>query len=135
MYKHLRHKRADPSVVPFLETLERGNREEILAAFAEAAPQGLSLAQLTARTGWSDPEIQQVVKNLVAAKRVRAIGDQPLTIASAKAVAAYAASLRIAARKISPSQSALAGHSETRSARPSRKNERGNLCLLLSTIS
>jgi selenocysteine-specific elongation factor len=93
-----RHKRADPSVAPFLETLERG-REEILAAFAEAAPQGLSLAQLSARTGWSDSEIQQIAKNLAAAKRVRVIGDLPLTIASAKVVAAYAAGLRIALEK------------------------------------
>jgi selenocysteine-specific elongation factor len=94
-----RHKRADPSVVPFLETLERGNRDEILAAFAEAAPLGLSLAQVVARTAWSDAEIQQVAKKLAAANRLRVIGDQPLTIASAKVVANYAASLRIALEK------------------------------------
>jgi selenocysteine-specific elongation factor len=105
----LRHKRADPSVAPFLETLERGNREEILAAFAEAAPQGLSLSQLIARTGWSDPEIQQNVKNLVAAKRVRVIGDQPLTISSAKLVASYAAGLRIALEKFHQANPLLPG--------------------------
>ncbi len=104
-----RHKRGDSSVAPFLETLERGNREEILAAFAEAVPQGLSLLQLTARTGWSDSEIQQIVKNLVAAKRVRVIGDQPFTIASAKAVAAYAASLRIALEKFHQANPLLPG--------------------------
>jgi selenocysteine-specific elongation factor len=103
------HKRADPSVVPFLETLERGNREQILAAFAETAPQGLSLAQLTARTGWSDSEIQQIAKNLVAAKRVRVVGDQPSTIASAKAVVAYAASLRIALEKFHQANPLLPG--------------------------
>jgi len=94
-----RHKRADSSVVPFLETLERDNREEILAAFAEAAPLGLSLAQIIARTGWSDAEIQQTAKKLAAANRLRVIGDQPFTIASAKLVASYAASLRIALEK------------------------------------
>ena len=94
-----RHKSADPSVVAFLETIERGNREEILAAFAETVPQGLSLSQLTARTGWSDSEIRQVVKNLVAAKRVRTTSDQPLTIASTRLVAACAAALRIALEK------------------------------------
>ena len=104
-----RHKRADPSVAPFLETLERGNREEILAIFVEAAPQGLNLAQLTARTGWSDSEIQQIAKNLVAAKRVRIIGEQPLTIASAKVVAAYAASLRIALEKFHQANPLLPG--------------------------
>jgi selenocysteine-specific elongation factor len=104
-----RHKRADPSVAPFLETLERGNRDEILAAFAEAAPQGLSVQQLTARTGWSDSEIQQIAKNLVAAKRVRIIGEQPLTIASAKVVAACAASLRIALEKFHQANPLLPG--------------------------
>jgi selenocysteine-specific elongation factor len=94
-----RHKRTDATVAPFLETLERGNREEILAAFAEAAPQGLSLTQIVARTGWSDAEIQQIAKKLAVASRLRVIGDQPFTIASAKLVAAYAANLRIALEK------------------------------------
>ena len=104
-----RHKRADPSVAPFLEKLESGNREEILAAFAEAAPQGLNLSQLTARTGWSDSEIRQIVKNLEAAKSVRVIGDQPLTIASARLVAAYAAGLRIALEKFHQANPLLPG--------------------------
>ncbi|HSY58221.1 MAG TPA: selenocysteine-specific translation elongation factor [Terriglobales bacterium] len=89
-----RHKRADTAVAPFLETLERGNHEEILAAFAESAPQGLALSQIIARTGWTSAEIQQVAKNLTDAKRVRVIGDQPFTIASPKTVAAYSAALR-----------------------------------------
>jgi selenocysteine-specific elongation factor len=91
-----RHKRADPSVAPFLETLERGNREEILAALTEAAPQGLTISQIIARTGWGDTEIRQTAKRLAAENRLRVIGDQPFTIASAKLVASYAASLRIA---------------------------------------
>jgi selenocysteine-specific elongation factor len=91
-----RHKRVDPSVAPFLETVERGTREEILTAFAEAAPQGLSLSQVTARTGWSEAEVQKTAKNLVAAKRLRVIGEQPFMIASAKLVATYAANLRTA---------------------------------------
>jgi selenocysteine-specific elongation factor len=104
-----RHKRVDPSVAPFLEKLESGNREEILAAFAEAAPQGLSLSQLTARTGWSDSEIRQIVKNLEAAKSVRVIGDQPLTIASARVVAACAAGQRIALEKFHQANPLLPG--------------------------
>jgi selenocysteine-specific elongation factor len=104
-----RHKRTDPPVTPFLETLERGHREEILAAFAEAASQGLSLAQLIARTGWSDAEIDQIAKKLAAEKRLRVIGDQPITIGSAKAVAAYAASLRIALEKFHQANPLLPG--------------------------
>ena len=94
-----RHKRADPSIAPFLETLERANREEILAAFAEAAPQGLSLAQIIARTGWGDAEVQRIAHRQAVANRLRVIGDQPFTIASPKLVAGYAANLRIALEK------------------------------------
>jgi len=104
-----RHKRADPSVAPFLETLERGNREEILAAFAEAAPQGLSLSQIMARTGWGDAEIEQIAHRQAAAKRLRVIGDQPFTIASPKLVAGYAANLRIALEKFHQANPLLPG--------------------------
>jgi selenocysteine-specific elongation factor len=45
----------------------------------------------------------------VAAKRVRIIGDHPLTIASAKAVAAYAAGLRIALEKFHQANPLLPG--------------------------
>jgi selenocysteine-specific elongation factor len=89
-----RHKRADSSAAPFLETLERGDREEILAAFADATPQGLGLAQIIARTGWTESEVQQVARKLVDAKRLRAVAEQPLTIASSKVVTAYAAAIR-----------------------------------------
>ncbi|MGA8143881.1 MAG: selenocysteine-specific translation elongation factor [Candidatus Acidiferrales bacterium] len=91
-----RHKRSDPVVMPFLETLERGNREEILAAFAEALPLGLSLQQVIARTGWTEAEVHEVVKKLADAKRLRVVGEQPFTVASPKIVAAYATALRSA---------------------------------------
>src|SRR5580704_4104889 len=104
-----RHKRADPSVAPFLETLERGNREEILAAFAEAVPQGLSLPQITARTGWSEAEIKETAKNLVAAKRVRVIGEQPFTLASSKVVNDYAVNLRIGLERFHQANPLLPG--------------------------
>jgi selenocysteine-specific elongation factor len=91
-----RHKRADPSVTPFLETLERGNREEILAAFAGSLPMGLSLMQIIARTGWTEGEVREVAKALVVATRLRIVGEQPFTIASPGIVAAYGAALRSA---------------------------------------
>src|SRR4029077_16195261 len=76
-----RHKRADPAVAPFLETLERGNREEIMAALTDPAPLGLRLPQLTARTGWTEVEMHPVAKKLLDAKRLRIVGEQPFTIA------------------------------------------------------
>jgi selenocysteine-specific elongation factor len=91
-----RHKRADPAVTPFLETLERGNREEILAAFAGSLPMGLSLMQIIARTGWTEGEVREVAKALVVATRLRIVGEQPFTIASPGIVAAYGAALRSA---------------------------------------
>ena len=104
-----RHKRADAKVMPFLETLERGNREEILAAFAESAAQGLSLAQIIARTGSSDAEIQQVAKKLVDAKTLRVVGDQPFTVASPKTVAAYSAALQAAIEEFHSANPLLPG--------------------------
>ena len=91
-----RHKRADPAVTPFLETLEHGNREEILAAFAGSLPIGLSLMQIIARTGWTEGEVREVAKALVVATRLRIVGEQPFTIASPGIVAAYGAALRSA---------------------------------------
>ena len=91
-----RHKRADPAVTPFLETLESGNREEILAAFAGSLPMGLSLMQIIARTGWTEGEVREVAKALVVATRLRIVGEQPFTIASPGIVAAYGAALRSA---------------------------------------
>ena len=91
-----RHKRADPAVTPFLETLEHGNREEILAAFAGSLPMGLSLMQIIARTGWTEGEVREVAKALVVATRLRIVGEQPFTIASPGIVAAYGAALRSA---------------------------------------
>ena len=91
-----RHKRADPAVTPFLETLEHGNREEILAAFAGSLPMGLSLMQIIARTGWTEGEVREVSKALVVATRLRIVGEQPFTIASPGIVAAYGAALRSA---------------------------------------
>ena len=91
-----RHKQTDKTVTSFLETLERGAHQEVLAAFAEASPLGLSLAQVIARTGWTEAEIRQAAQKLVGGKQLRVVGEQPFTVASAKIVTDYAASLRAA---------------------------------------
>ena len=89
-----RHRRNDPAIAAFLATIERGSREEILAALAEAAPQGLTLAQIVARTGWTGPEARSATQELVEAKRLRWITEQPPAVASAKSVAACAEAIR-----------------------------------------
>jgi selenocysteine-specific elongation factor len=89
-----RHRRNDPAVAAFLETFERGNREEILAALAAASPRGLTLSEIVSRTSWTEAEIQHTTKNLSAAKQLRIVSEQPLTIVSARAIAELAVTLK-----------------------------------------
>jgi selenocysteine-specific elongation factor len=89
-----RHRHSDPAVAPFLETLERGGREEILAALVEFSPQGFTLAQLISRTGWTENEIRDTVRKLADSKLLRIVAEQPLIVASLKAVSATTAALR-----------------------------------------
>jgi len=89
-----RHRRNDPGIVQFLETLERGNHEEILAALVAGSLHVLSLAQIVARTGWTESEVRQAAAKPMDAKRLRVVSAQPWTIASAKTVADCAALLR-----------------------------------------
>jgi selenocysteine-specific elongation factor len=91
-----RHRRNDPAVAPFLETLEHGSHEEILAALADSSPRALTLAEILARTGWARPEIQHAAQKLASQQILRILGEQPLTVASPRAVTKCAAALRVA---------------------------------------
>ncbi|HTS12100.1 MAG TPA: selenocysteine-specific translation elongation factor [Candidatus Limnocylindrales bacterium] len=81
-----RHRRSDASVIPFLETLEHGTREEALAAHIERAPNGLSLNDAMSRTGWIEADVRAAAANLVSAGRIRVISEQPFRMASSVAV-------------------------------------------------
>jgi selenocysteine-specific elongation factor len=89
-----RHKRKDPAVAPFLGVLEHGKREEILGALVDAAPRGLTLAEILARTGWIESETRMAAAKLAAAKRVRMLGSAPIVVAPAQAVTNCAAAIR-----------------------------------------
>jgi selenocysteine-specific elongation factor len=89
-----RHRRNDAHVAQFLEILECGNHEEILAALVAASPQGLSMGQIIALTGWTEADVRQAAKNHVEAKRLRVVSAQGWTIASAKSVSDCAAAIR-----------------------------------------
>jgi len=104
-----RHRRNDPAVAPFLLTLERGNHDEILAALAETAPHGLALPQIIARTGWMEAEVRQAAKKLIDSKSLRAIGDSPFIVASAKIVAGRAAAIRRAVEEFHRANPLLPG--------------------------
>ena len=89
-----RHKRKDAAVAPFLGVLEHGTREEILGALVEAAPRGMTLPEIVARTGWIEVETRAVAEKLAAVKRVRILGSAPIVVAPAQAVTGGAAAIR-----------------------------------------
>jgi len=104
-----RHRRNDPAIAAFLETLERGNHEETLAALAASSQRGMTLADIISRTGWTEAEVRQAVKNLSAAKQLRVVGEQPLTIAFAKTLAELAVILKKAVEEFHRANPLLPG--------------------------
>ena len=80
-----RHRRDDVEARDFLETLESGSREDLLAALAEAMPRGLTLEEIRARTGWLEGEIRETVAKLAGVQKIKILGEQPFTMASAAA--------------------------------------------------
>jgi selenocysteine-specific elongation factor len=74
----------DAGRAAFLETLERGNREEILAAMTERALLGLGHEEIVARTGWTEKEIQAALERLQGTGRVRTVSSEPLVLVSGK---------------------------------------------------
>jgi selenocysteine-specific elongation factor len=89
-----RHKRRDAAVAPFLGVLEHGTREEILGALGEAAPRGLTLPEIVARTGWIEAETRATSEKLAAAKRLRILETAPMVVAPVRAVTDCAAAIR-----------------------------------------
>src|SRR6185437_133152 len=77
-----RHKRSDSGAIQALEAWESGKRDEILAALAWEDVRGLDLARIIARTGWLEGEARATIQNLVKARRVRVVSEQPLIVAS-----------------------------------------------------
>jgi selenocysteine-specific elongation factor len=67
----------------YLETLALGNPAEILPAMAGRSPQGLLLADVVARTGWPEREIQAESSKLASAGKLRRFGEQPAVLMAA----------------------------------------------------
>lgn len=74
----------DTGRAAFLETLERGNHEEILSALTERALLGLGLEEIIARTAWTEKEIHEALKKLSGAGRVQIVSTEPLVLISGK---------------------------------------------------
>jgi selenocysteine-specific elongation factor len=75
----------DTGRAAFLETLESGQREEMLAAMTERALLGLAFEEVVARTGWFDQGIRQAAQNLAAAGRTKIVSAEPLILLGRKA--------------------------------------------------
>lgn len=93
-----RHRQRElPQVREFLQTLEHGSREQILTALVHRHPEGVTVPELVARTGWLEHEIRQVASALerVAGLRVFAGSTgEDTVILSAEAFAALLRRLR-----------------------------------------
>ena len=72
----------DTGRLAYLETLERRNREEIVAAMTERAILGLGHEEIVARTAWMDSEIRDAARKLSEAGRVKAVSMEPLVLVS-----------------------------------------------------
>jgi selenocysteine-specific elongation factor len=74
----------DTGRVAFLETLERGEKAEVLSAMAERALGGMAFADIAARTGWLEEEIREAARQLAATGRAKLVAD-PMIVVPAKA--------------------------------------------------
>jgi selenocysteine-specific elongation factor len=77
----------DTGRLAYLETVERGNRDEILVAMTDRAIFGLGHEEIVARTAWMDHEVREAAKKLSDAGRVKSVSTEPLVLVSEKVFA------------------------------------------------
>jgi len=70
----------DTGRVAFLETLERGDKTEMLAAILERMPAALAFEEIVARTGWLEDEVHNTAGALVRAGRAKSVSTDPLIL-------------------------------------------------------
>ena len=83
----------DTGRVDFLAVMERGNREEILAAMAERAPMGLAMQDVVARTGWTEEECRLVAEALFTGGKIQIVTQESLLMLGAEQFAGTAAKM------------------------------------------
>jgi selenocysteine-specific elongation factor len=91
--KPARHKRDGADAIPLLETIERGDKTEILNALLHSASREFSMRDLVARTGWTIGDITRAAIALTTANKARLLSENPWTIASAACLAELGARL------------------------------------------
>jgi selenocysteine-specific elongation factor len=68
----------------FLQTLEKGNHEEILVAMTERALLGLGQEELVARTAWTEKEIADALEKVSQTGLAKTVSTEPLVLVSGK---------------------------------------------------
>jgi selenocysteine-specific elongation factor len=89
-----RHRARETQWAAWLAATENGSRPERLAAWAANEKDSLTLAQIIARTGWTESEAREAVAALEKAGTLRRVSGQPLSVAAAASIASRASSLR-----------------------------------------
>jgi selenocysteine-specific elongation factor len=64
----------------FLETLDRGNPEEIVAALTERAFSGATSNEIVARFGWTDAEVREATRQAASSGRLKIVSAEPLAL-------------------------------------------------------
>jgi selenocysteine-specific elongation factor len=85
-----RHRAGDSGTLGFLDTSDRGSREEILKALVKAAPHGIVLDEIVRRTGWRSTEIEHMAEALIKSGDAVALNRKSLNLASSEQVSACA---------------------------------------------
>ena len=73
----------DSGRTAFLETIERNDRTETLAAMIDRSRTGITQIEIAARTGWLDTEIKSAAEKLIASNRAKNVADPLLLISTA----------------------------------------------------
>jgi selenocysteine-specific elongation factor len=74
----------DTGRTTFLETLERENKAETLAAMTERAIIGLGYGEIVARTAWIDAEVKAAVLSVSSTGHLKVVSSEPLVLVSGK---------------------------------------------------
>ncbi|HVM75345.1 MAG TPA: selenocysteine-specific translation elongation factor [Candidatus Saccharimonadales bacterium] len=64
----------------FLEVLAKGSREEMLLALVERNILGIGIAEIVARTGWLESEVQSAAETLAKAGAIHMVNAEPLLL-------------------------------------------------------
>ncbi len=89
--KPARHKGDGSAAIPLLETLKRGDKQEILDKLLHSATREFTMRDLVARTGWTEATVLKTAIALTASNRARVMSENPWAITSAACMAEFAA--------------------------------------------